>query len=271
MLKRGDRGPQVLTLQRHLLRLGYPLPRFGADASLGGETLAAVRLLEQDRHWTVSPNDIVQDSTLAAVANARPYLRGLDVSKWQGEIDWPRVASAGYRWVYVKAAEGRTGTDPAYARNIAGARAAGLVAGPYMFWHPERDPLEQARHFARVAGPHQPGQLPPVLDVERENDLTPIELNARMQALINETRRLFGAVPVIYSSRRVYSEWGLSVGGECPFWMVSWSSRERLVAPWSRWTFWQTGPAKGVPGIEGEVDRNLFNGGEAELRALAGW
>lgn len=270
MLRKGDRGPQVLQLQRHLLRLGYPLQRFGADASLGTETLAAVRLFEQDRHLQVSPNDVVSDGTVAAAAKSRPYLRGLDVSKWQGEIDWREVAAAGYRWVYVKATEGRTGVDPTYARNIAGARAAGLVAGPYMFWHPERDPLEQARHFARVAGPWRPGQLPPVLDVERENSLTPSELNDLLQELIVETFRLFGAMPVIYSSRRVYTEWGLSAGGECGLWMVSWSSRERLFQPFSSWLLWQTGPASGVPGIAGEVDRNLFAGGEEELRALAG-
>jgi lysozyme len=268
MLQRGARGPIVLQLQRRLTELGY---RPGAeDGILGPKTLAAVRLLEQDRHWPISPNDQVIGSTITGAGQAFPYLRGLDVSRWQGSIYWRQVAASGYRWVYIKATEGRTGIDPAYARNVAGARAAGLVVGAYHFWWPERDPREQARHFAKVAGPHQAGDLPPCLDVEQDNGLKSAELDGRLQLLINDVRQLFGTVPTIYSSRRVYREWGLRVGGECPFWMVSWASKERLVEPWSRWTFWQTGPAKGVPGIEGDVDRNLFQGGEAQLRALTG-
>jgi lysozyme len=270
MLKRGDRGPQVLHLQRHLQRLGYTLPRFGADGSLGTETLQAVRLFEQDRHLAVSPNDVVQEKTIETAWSAKPYLRGLDVSRWQGEIDWRAVAASGYRWVYIKATEGRTGVDPLFAKNLAGARAAGLVVGAYHFWWPERDAVVQAQHFAKVARPFQPGDLPPCLDVEMENNLEGRELDARLQALIDEVKKLWGVTPVIYSSRRVYSEWGLTAGSECPFWMVSWSSKERLVAPFPRWTFWQTGPASGVPGILEEVDRNLFCGGEAELRTLAG-
>lgn len=179
-----------------------------------------------------------------------------------------RSTGALSRFVYAKATEGRTFIDPSFSRNRQEASAAGLAVGAYHFWLPERDPVEQARHFFSVAGLRREGELPPCLDVEKDNELSSSERNDRLQELIVETFNLFRVLPVIYSSRRVYREWGLVVGGECPFWMVSWSTKERLVEPFRTWTFWQTGPAAGVPGISGPVDRNLFHGGEAELRAL---
>ncbi len=255
--------------QAELVRLGYPLPKSTrADGTLDGicgpETLTMARLLEQDRHWPVSPNGPLGD-TVARAKEATAYARGLDVSKHQGEIGWSLVASAGYRFVYAKATEGRTYEDPSWRTNRAGAAAAGLEVGAYHYWWPERDPVVQAEHFFKVATQDGKRSLPlaPALDVEMDNDLEPAEVNAHLHMLIEETERLWGRVPVIYSSRRVYTEWGLAgleepAGAGCPFWMVSWSSRERLVKPWKEWALWQTGPASGVPGIMGPVDRNLL-------------
>jgi GH25 family lysozyme M1 (1,4-beta-N-acetylmuramidase) len=268
-MKRGDKGAVVRAFQRDLLRLGYPLPKSTQpsgelDGLCGPETLAMARLLEQDRAWPVSPNGIIDAETLRRAQKAEAYARGLDVSQHQGEIGWSLVAGAGYRFVYAKATEGRTHEDPTWRINRAGAAAAGLEVGAYHYWWPKRDAKIQAEHFFHVAtqGGKRALPLAPALDVEMDNDLEPAEINARLQSLIDETTRLWGRVPVIYSSRRVYTEWGLAgmekpAGAECPFWMVSWSSKERLVAPWDSWALWQTGPERGVPGINSLVDRNL--------------
>jgi lysozyme len=272
-LKHGDHGEAVKSLQSNLARLGYPLPRStrpdkSFDGIVGEELLHAARLAEQDRHWPPSPPGEIADSTPALAAQARPFLRGLDVSKYQGHIDWSAVAAAGYRFVYVKATEGDSFVDPTWQQNARGARAAGLLVGGYHFWWPTKDPAAQARHFCQTLAAEAPLSLPPALDVEKENDLSPSARNEHLQTLISTTKELSGITPALYSSRRVYTEWGLTVGGECHFWMVSWSDQPRLVAPFHDWRFWQTGHAPGIPGISTDVDRDLFQGTEDELRAL---
>lgn len=261
-MKRGDKGAAVLAYQEDLRRLGYPLPKStrtdgSLDGIAGAEVLGATRLLEQDRHWRLSPESTVSDKTLTRAREAKPYARGLDVSKHQSVIDWKAVYAAGYRFAIIKATEGRSYVDPFFELNYDGARAAGLTVGVYHFWWVERDPKAQAAHLAKTYQ-FKPGDLPPSLDVEQEHDLEPAEVNERLQLLIDETKRLFGVTPLIYSSHRVYKEWGLKVGGECPFWMVRWGADPLLVKPWTDWKIWQTGPAQGVPGIRGPVDRNLM-------------
>lgn len=262
----------VAAFQRDLLRLGYPLPRWGADGRLGPETLGAARLLEQDRRWPLSPRGTLAPLTVAMAGTTEPYLRGLDVSKHQGKIDWSAVAKAGYRWAYIKATEGRTHVDPCWAANVRGARAAGLAVGAYHFWWIERDPLVQARHLARVAEDAGPLDLPVCLDWEQDHGLSRTSVEARLFALVEETTAQQHERPVIYTSRRIVerdlprglgsdSEVETALSG-CPWWMVSWANKARHSLPWgSAWTLWQTGPAQGVPGIEGPVDRNLMRPG----------
>src|SRR5438128_2228243 len=64
---------------------------------------------------------------------------GIDISHWDGTINWPKVADAGYRWAYAKATEGTTYIDPTFTTNWAGAQSAGVLRGPYHFFHPETD------------------------------------------------------------------------------------------------------------------------------------
>ncbi len=274
-MKRGTSGPEVAAYQADLVGLGYPLPKSTrADGSLDGivgpEVLAATQILEQDRRWSRSPQGTVSSATCVSARDATPYLRGLDVSKHQGKIDWRQVATAGYRWVYVKATEGRTYVDPLFEGHARGAAEAGLAVGAYHFWWPERDPATQARHLAATVKGRSLA-LPVCLDWEQEHGLSSRDLGARLQTLIEATRQETGQTPAIYTSRRIVErdlphlqpEHPLSqLLDACPWWMVSWASRTRPVAPWvNRWAVWQTGPAQGVPGVEGPVDRNLLRPG----------
>src|SRR5262245_41899661 len=94
---------------------------------------------------------------------------GIDVSHHQDLIDWPTVAASGKQFVFAKATEGRSFVDPMYAINKAGAEAAGLLFGAYHFAQPgaqANDPIVEADHFVDHAQ-LQPGNLLPVLDIER--------------------------------------------------------------------------------------------------------
>ncbi len=277
---------EVRAFQGDLLRLGYPLPRFGADGLLGAETLHAAGQLAIDRRRVylpnkageVRPNEVSRElgarrlpaSLVSLAKTAEPWLRGVDASKWQGEVDWGKVRAAGVRFAWVKATQGRSVTDKTYSRNAAGLRAAGIPHGAYLFWEPETDPAAQAEHFARTVK-LLPGDLRPVVDVEKQvKTLTAAEKNARLRAVLEGVERLLGVVPAVYTSARVYREEKLSEGPPRPLWVVWYriGAAAPPVAPWSDWSVWQTGYGAGMPGVEGPVDRNLLKGGEEGLRAL---
>ena len=93
------------------------------------------------------------------------YTPGIDVSHWQGQIDWPAVRSAGKIFAFIKATEGTSYQDPAFPANWQGSKAAGLRRGAYHFFRPAQDPAKQADLFLRTV-PQAPGDLPPALDME---------------------------------------------------------------------------------------------------------
>ena len=110
---------------------------------------------------------------------------GIDVSHWQGTIDWTQVAAAGKQFAYIKASESTDFVDPLYVQNRAQARAAGLYVGAYHFAQPSTtagDAVAEADHFIDVAAPTK-GDLLPVLDLERSGGLSSGALTAWVQAL----------------------------------------------------------------------------------------
>src|SRR5207344_2546016 len=101
-------------------------------------------------------------------------LPGIDVSHHQGAIDWVQVAGAGVRFAFAKATEGRNYVDPQYATNKAGAALSGVAFGAYHFAQPDgtaNDAILEADHFVDVAQ-LEPGDLVPVLDIERTGGLS---------------------------------------------------------------------------------------------------
>ena len=98
-------------------------------------------------------------------AAAQYAVQGVDVSEYQGEIDWPALARQGISFAFVKATEGSGYTDPFFAQNLSGAQAAGLYAGAYHFFSYDSPGQTQAENFI-AAVPQTPGALPPVVDVE---------------------------------------------------------------------------------------------------------
>src|SRR5205085_3829049 len=115
----------------------------------------------------------VSSAPLSATASST-WLQGIDVSNWQGSINWTKVAADGKRFAFLKACEGRTYVDPMYAQNRQGALAAGVVVGAYHFALPDSskgDAIAEADHFAAVAGVRA-GDVIPVLDLERVGGLS---------------------------------------------------------------------------------------------------
>lgn len=209
-----------------------------------------------------------------APSRRRYPVRGVDVSAYQGEIDWEVLAGQGIRFAFIKATEGSSFTDERFAENYPAARAAGLAAGGYHFFSYDSPAETQADHFIATV-PRDEDALPPVIDIEFYGDYfrTPADaetVRAELAVLIARLTGHYGRPPVLYATRRAY---GLYLAGGfegCPVWI-----REVYFAPslpdGRAPAFWQYSDRCRLPGYAGEearIDLDVFCGSEQEFLAF---
>jgi lysozyme len=224
---------------------------------------------------------LVPASTSAAAA-ARA--KGIDVSTWNGTIKWGKVAGAGYGFAFGKATEGTSYNDATYTTNRNGSEIAGLVFGAYHFARPAGSTMagatasavSQANHFLAVAAP-QPGELPPVLDLEVTGKLPKSRLLAWTLAWLDQIYARTGVEPFLYTSPNF---WKLNLGnstaaaaGGTPLWIAHWTSATQPLVPaqnWNGngWTFWQWTNCVAVPGIKHCSDGDRMKGAKPNAVAI---
>ena len=198
-------------------------------------------------------------------------LPGIDVSHWQGAIDWMQVAAAGVRFAIAKATEGTDYTDPTYALNKAGAAAQGVPFTAYHFAKPDasvRDAVREADHFVEVAD-LGPGNLVPALDLERTGGLSQADLTRWALRWLGRVTVLLGVRPMVYTGPngwrdRTGDTSAIADAGYTVLWIAHWNVAAPSVpgGDWggNGWTFWQFSDCAAVPGIDGCVDADRFAG-----------
>jgi lysozyme len=195
---------------------------------------------------------------------------GIDVSMWQGDVDWTAVASTPTRFVIMRATRGNTYDDPRYAEYLAEASANGLVVGAY---HRAKvgigvgDAKDEADHFVEVAQ-NAAGDVLPALDIEEHNGLTVAQLTDWVRTWLARVYSRTGVRPMIYSSPhfwRTYlgdTTWFADHG--YPLWIAHWNVPSPMTpaGDWGGhgWTFWQWTSTGHISGIGTNVDRDRFNG-----------
>ncbi|MEK4074672.1 glycoside hydrolase family 25 protein [Paenibacillus sp. FSL M7-0656] len=200
--------------------------------------------------------------------------QGIDVSRYQGNIDWAKVKASGMTFVFIKATEGQTYTDPNYQKNVIGALAAGLMVGTYHFFRATSTDGAKAEavHYANTlnkVGGAKALQLPPVMDYENNpGNLSKPQMNTVAKAFLTELQRLTGVKPIIYTGNSFAGNFDTSLSSY-DLWIARYSNTrvpdDQLA--WKRWTFWQYTDSGKVNGISGNVDMNEFEGTAAQLRA----
>ena len=193
-------------------------------------------------------------------------VHGIDVSSYQGRIDWPEVARNRVRFAFIKASEGATLRDPRFVRNWREARAAGVLCGAYHYFLPNRDGKLQADLFARTV-PLAPGDLPPVLDVEAANFHDVAVLRREVSRWLRLIEAHYGVRPILYSNHSFYKRHLAGHFDDYPLWLAHYEV-ERPTLPRSKWIIWQHSDEAYVPGIRGVVDFNVFQGNFESLQAL---
>jgi lysozyme len=254
-------GPAGNILGEHIMRASFAVSRRFATVAL----IAATAML------------------IPGNAHAATTVAGIDISHWNhvngASINWNTYRSAGYSFVVHKATENSTYTDPTYAADTAGARAAGLVVGAYHFARPAlplSTAVDQANRFLSVTGNLRTSMtLPAVLDLEVTGSLSPTDLAAWTQLWLDTVQQATGRAPIIYT---FISFWRTSMAnstafGAYPLWIASYSgtSAPATTLTWSSWTMWQwtdSGTAAGVPST-GTTDMDYWYGDYASLVAFA--
>ncbi|MFO7758565.1 MAG: GH25 family lysozyme [Roseovarius sp.] len=196
-------------------------------------------------------------------------VHGIDVARFQDEIDWRRVRLSGVAFAYIKATEGGDLKDPQFDRNWQLAAREGVPRGAYHFYYFCTDPEVQARWFIRNV-PRRGTALPPVLDLEW-NPFSPTcttrpqgaEVRRQVRIFLDIVERHYGTRPIIYTTPEFYAQTGI---GEvsAAFWLRSVARTPEGVYPGQPWVFWQYTGTGIVAGVAGGVDINVFRGSSVE-------
>lgn len=209
------------------------------------------------------------------VAPRHYAVHGVDVSRWQGEIDWPKLRSQGANFAFIKATDGGDHLDPMFMKNWTGAAAAGIRRGAYHFFYWCRPASEQADWFIRNV-PKVAGALPPVIDVEWNGESrcrkrpSPAQVREKMQVFMDRLERHYGQRPIIYTAPDFYADNLKGAFTDYPFWLRAVAQHPSRVYPGRKWVFWQYSGSGLSHGVKGNIDLNVFNGTEAQWRNWLG-
>ena len=217
---------------------------------------------------------VVTTALSAMAASALAYADGIDISHWQGTVTWSKVKSDGVTFAFMKATEGTYYTDPTLRTNWTGAERQGIYRGAYHFARPSvGSAAAQARYFvSKVGSFDDPGDLPPVLDLEATGGLGPAALRTWVKTWLETTEQLTGRTPILYFSPYFWIDHlGNSTAfARYPLWIAHYTTGSpKVPGGWSTWTFWQRTSSGSVSGIGGHVDMNRFNGTSAQLARIA--
>jgi GH25 family lysozyme M1 (1,4-beta-N-acetylmuramidase) len=211
------------------------------------------------------------------VCQGPTVLKGIDVSSYQGNIDWAQVAGSGIKWAYAKATENLSYQDAYFNHNWSGMKNNGVVRGAYHFFHPNVSGKQQADYYLNFVGTLSAGDLPPMLDWEISGGASAATAVANAQEFIDEIAAKTGRQTVIYTSPGIWSGFGISTNfGNNPLFVAHYlfctggTCCPTMPTGWSSWVMWQWADNGSIPGISGNVDEDIFNGDMTALTNLGG-
>lgn len=191
-----------------------------------------------------------------------PY-NGIDVSKFQGNIDWKRVANdKNIQFVYIKASEGVSSVDSRYHENFKQAKKAGLRVGSYHFflgWKPAKDQFD---NFKRSVNKSQQ-DLIPMVDVELTGNKTISRevLQQRLDEFMQLVKEEYGKYPLLYSQYKFYNDNLAPEFNKYYILIARYSDNEPIIDGGGKYNIWQYSEKGTVDGIKGYVDLDRFANG----------
>ena len=198
-------------------------------------------------------------------------ITGVDVSVYQGNVNWSQIKGSGRQFAFVRISDGLSSPDSKFAQNWPALKAAGMVRGSYQFFRPSQDPALQAQMVLdklAAAGGLKPGDLPPVLDLESADGLASSVVVAKANVWLAKIEAALKVKPIVYTAAFMSDVIGTGFGGYT-LWVANYGTTcPTMPSGWTDWHFWQNADNGNVPGISGNVDTDFFNGTLPQLQAL---
>lgn len=198
-------------------------------------------------------------------------IHGIDVSRYQKEIDWEQVVKMRDKgqkisFAIIKSTEGITLKDPKFDYNWKKSKENNIIRGSYFYFHVNRDPERQAQFFIEntklIAG-----DLPPIIDIEKSHGMSADKIKEALKKCIYILEKKYNQKPIIYTGANFYETFLGNEFSNYPLWVAHY---EQPYAPRinRNWSIWQHNEKGRVNGIRGHVDFNVFNGSHSALIAL---
>lgn len=190
--------------------------------------------------------------------------KGIDVSHYQGTINWASVAKAGISYAMIKATEGVSYKDPMFATNWAGCKDNNLMCGAYHFFSPTDDFQKQADLLTTAlesVGFNPATDLPPAIDCEDMAGVSPSTYVYALKELLDAVEKQLKCTPMIYVSPAFWQGLGSPDFTDYPLWVANYTSAPapQVPAPWKTYAMWQYSQSGQVEGVPGNVDLDRQN------------
>lgn len=190
-------------------------------------------------------------------------LKGIDVSHYQGDVDWKVVKEGGMHFGIAKSTQGVGYTDPQFKSNWENIAAAGLYRGTYHFYVANDDPTAQAEHFINTVGNIGEHHINPILDLEATiGDLTVEEYQKNVLTWLKKVEESMGVTPVIYTNRPFgNANLNNEAFNKYHLWLAEYGAKKADVPDtWQKsgWSAWQFTSHDELKGVNGAVDESRF-------------
>lgn len=238
------------------------------DRKSATSTLPSLGMVDPDLMPMQATADCAPDHIeLVTLMDVRKSLRnitgreGLDVSHYQGNIDWKRVAKEGnVCYAYIKCSEGATIQDSHYQRNIVGAKEAGLPVGVYHFYRPTSSPAEQLANMTSMAR-REHMDLVPIVDIEHRGKESIETFQRNLRNFVESVERYYGKRPMLYTGQNFYNRYLVGLFPEHSWMIAKYIEEPPLLDDNQDYAIWQFSSKSRIPGINGNVDRSCLMDG----------
>lgn len=225
-------------------------------------------------HWVKYPGESTSYRTYESYHIKIPkgyQVHGIDVSYYQGKIDWGKVKQmkdddVQISFAFIKATEGLLLVDSYFQRNWREAPKVGIKVGAYHFFRPQKKGLWQANFFLQTITVEN-GDLPPVVDIESLDGISPEKMRKELNAFLAQVEKKTKVKPIIYSGLKFYQNYLKGYYDGYLFWVAHYH-QPKIRLERKEWHFWQHSDKARVNGINHKVDFNVFNGDSLQFSKL---